>query len=114
VRILVANSPRMYRESLALAIHRHSSDFEVLIAAPKYLAREVERFVPHALVRDDDGVGTGPLEGVVCWVGIIIDNHLNARIGMKGRTSKVNDISLDEFLTALDEAEGLLSAEGGV
>jgi len=104
----------MYRESLALAIHRHSFNFEVLIAAPKDLDREVKRVMPHALVRDDDGVETGAPEGVVCWAGIIIDNHLNARIGMKGRTSKVNDISLDEFLTALDEAEGLLSAEGGV
>jgi hypothetical protein len=112
VRILVANSPRMYRESLAIAIHRHSANFEVLIAAPKDLDREVERFVPHALVRDDDGVDTEVPEGVVCWAGIIIDNHLNARIGMKGRISEVHDVSLDEFLAALDEAEELLSADG--
>jgi hypothetical protein len=114
VRILVANSPRLYRESLALAIHRHSPTFEVLIAAPKDLDREVERFMPHALVRDDKGVETEAPEGVVCWAGIIIDNHLNARIGMKGRISEVHDVSLDEFFAALDEAEGLLSSEGGV
>jgi hypothetical protein len=114
VRILVANSPRMYRESLALAIHRHSPTFEVLIAAPKDLDRVVERFVPHALVRDDDGGATGAPEGVVCWVGIIIDNRLNARIGMKGRISEVHDVSLDEFLAALDKAEELLSTGGRV
>jgi hypothetical protein len=114
VRILVANSPRMYRESLALAIHRHSPTFEVLIAAPRDLDREVERFEPHALVRDDDGVETGAPKGVICWAGIIIDDHLNARIGMKGRISEVHDVSLDEFLAALDEAEGLVSADGRV
>jgi hypothetical protein len=114
VRILVANSPRMYREALALAIHRHSPTFEVLIAAPRDLDREVERFEPHALVRDDDGVETGAPEGVICWAGIIIDDHLNARIGMKGRISEVHDVSLDEFLAALDEAEGHLSSEGRV
>jgi hypothetical protein len=100
----------MYRESLALAIHRHSSNFEVLIAAPKDLDREVERFEPHALVRDDDGVDTGAPEGVICWAGIIIDNHLNARISVDGRISEIHDVSLEEFIAALDETEGLIFA----
>jgi hypothetical protein len=33
---------------------------------------------------------------------------------MKGRISEVHDVSLDEFLAALDEAEGLVSADGRV
>ncbi len=110
MRILVANSPRMYRESLALSIQRERPNFEVLIAAPENLNGEVERLAPHALVRDDDGVETTSPDGVICWVGIIIDNHLNARISVDGRISEVYDVSLKEFLAALDEAQGLISA----
>jgi hypothetical protein len=33
-----------------------------------------ERFGPHALIRDDDGIEAASPDGVVCWVGIIIDD----------------------------------------
>ncbi len=68
---------------------------------------------PHVLVRDDDGVETGAPDGVVCWVGIMIDDHLNARICVNERISELHDISLDEFLAALDEAQGLISTDAG-
>jgi hypothetical protein len=110
VRVLVANTPLMYRESLALAIQRARLNFEVLIADPDKLDGQVESLAPHALVRDDDGVQTESPDGVVCWVGIIIDNHLNARISVDGRISEIHDVSLKEFLAALDETERLISA----
>jgi hypothetical protein len=112
VRVLVANTPRMYREFLALSIQRERPNFEVLIAAPKELNGEVERLAPHALVRND-GVETSSPNGVICWAGIIIDNHLNARISVDGRISEIHDVSLEEFLAALDEAQGLISANDG-
>ncbi len=69
VRILVANSPRMYRESLALSILRHRPNFEVMVASPEDLVGAMEHFAPHALVRDDDGAGTGTPDGVVVGSG---------------------------------------------
>ena len=110
MRILVANTPLMYRESLALAIQRARPNFEVLIANPQTLDGQVESLAPHALVRNDDGVRTEAPDGVVCWVGIIIDNHLNARISVNGRISEIHDVSLEEFLAALDATERLISA----
>ena len=110
VRVLVANSPLMYRESLALAIQRARPHFEVLIANPKTLDGQIESLAPHALVRNDDGVQMDSPDGVVCWVGIIIENHLNARISVNGQISEIHDISLEEFLAALDETERLISA----
>jgi hypothetical protein len=110
VRVLVANSPLMYRESLALAIQRARPNFEVLIADPKKLDGQVETLAPHALVRDDDGIQTQSPNGVVCWVGIIIENHLNARISMNGQISEIHDVCFEEFLAALDETERLISA----
>ena len=108
MRVLVANTPRMYREALALSIQRERPTFEVLIAAPKELNGEVERLAPHAFVRDDDGVQTSSPNGVICWAGIIIDNHLHARISVNGRTSEIYDVSLEEFIAALDEAFSLI------
>ena len=113
MRVLVANTPLMYRESLALSIRQQYPTFEVLIADPAKVDGEVERFTPHALVRDDDGVQTWSPNGVVCWVGIIIDNHLNARISVDGQISEIHDVSLHELLAALGEAQALISANEG-
>lgn len=100
----------MYRESLALSIQRARPSFEVLLADPEKLNGQVESLAPHALVRDDDGVETWSPNGVVCWVGIIIENHLNARISVNGKISEIHDVSLEEFIAALDETERLISA----
>ncbi|HEX2741784.1 MAG TPA: hypothetical protein VHM69_15180 [Rubrobacter sp.] len=113
MRILVANTPRLYRESLALSIQQHRPQYEVLLADPEALDGHVERLSPHALVRDDDGIETEAPDGVICWAGINIDDHLNARISVNGRISEMHDASLEEFLAALDEAEGLISTDGG-
>jgi hypothetical protein len=55
VRILIANTPLMYRETLALAILRHNPDFEVMIVDPAFLNGEAERFAPDALVKTPMG-----------------------------------------------------------
>lgn len=112
MRIIVANSPRMYRESLALSIQRRNPDFEVLIVSPEDLDGHVARFRPHAFVRDDDGVTTEAPDGVVLWVGIVIDDHLNARIAMDGEVSELRDIGLDELQAALEDAGRRLSSGG--
>ncbi len=100
MRIVIANSPRMYRESLAVSIVRERPDFEVLIVPPEELDGQVERFEPHAFVRDDYGVETGAPEGVLMWVGIAIDDHLNARISVDGEISELHDVSFEELLAA--------------
>ena len=112
MRILVANTPLMYRESLALAIHRHNPDFEVMISDPASMDGEATRFAPHALVRDDDGIDLGSPDGVVCWVGIMIDDHLKARISIDGKVSEIHEVSMDELLAALDEAAKFVSENG--
>jgi hypothetical protein len=112
MRILIANTPLMYRESLALAVHQHNPNFEVMIADPASMDGEAERFAPHALIRDDDGIEVASPDGVMCWVGIIIDNHLHARISLNGKVSEVHDVSLYELLAALDEAAKFVSEHG--
>lgn len=112
MRILIANTPLMYRETLALAIHRHNPDFEVMIAAPETLDGEAARFGPQVLVRDDNGVDIGAPDGVVCWIGIMIDDHLKARISVDGRVSEIHEVSVKEVLAALDDTKNFLSGDG--
>jgi hypothetical protein len=112
MRILIANTPLMYRETLALAVHRHNPDFEVMIADPVSMDGEATRFAPHTLIRDDDGIEVESPEGVVCWVGVIIDDHLKARISIDGEVSEIHEVSLEEMLAALDEAAEFVSDEG--
>ncbi len=112
MRILVANTPLMYRESLALAIHRHNPDFEVIIADPTTMDGEAERFGPHTLIRDDDGIEVASPDGVVCWVGIMIDDHLKARISVDGKVSEIHEVSMEEVLAALEEAAKFVSENG--
>jgi hypothetical protein len=112
MRILIANTPLMYRESLALAVHRHNPEFEVMIADPASMDGEAERFGPHALVRDDDGIEVPSPDGVMCWVGIIIDDHLKARTSIDGKVSEIHEVGLNELLAVLDEAAKFVSENG--
>ena len=112
MRILIANTPLMYRETLALAVHRHNPDVEVMIADPASMDGEAEHFGPHVLVRDDDGIEVASPNGVVCWVGIIIDDHLKARISLDGKVSEIHEVSMYEMLAVLDEAAKFVSENG--
>ena len=86
MRILLANTPLMYRETLALAIQRHDPSSEVIISDPASLAGEAVRSGPHTLVRND-GTEVDSPDSVVCWAGIVIEDHPEARIGMDGEVS---------------------------
>ena len=116
VRILVTITPRMYREVLALSIHRHRPDFEVLLAPPWPLDGRAERFEPHVLVHDADEAGLPPAvaEGLVCRVRILKKpDRIDATIELDGTTTEVRDASLEELLVAVEYAERLASGDGG-
>jgi hypothetical protein len=116
VRILVTITPRMYREVLALSIHRRSPKFEVLLAPPWPLDGKAERFGPHVLVHDADEAGLPPAvaEGMVCRVRILKTDRIDAIIELDGTTSEVRDASLGELFLALEGTERLLSGSGRV
>ena len=103
----------MYREVLALSVHRHRPDFEVLLAPPGALDGEAERFGPHALVHDEKGLPPGVHDDVVYRIGILLTDSMDATIELDGATSLLRDVALKELLAALDEAECLSQGDGG-
>ena len=109
VRILVAVEPRMYREAIALSLHQHRPDAEVLICPPESLEGEIGRFEPHLLVLDEDG-GTAPdgLTEVLYRVEILLGVSMDARISVDGQAREVKDICMEDLLAVVDEAEKMI------
>lgn len=112
MRILVTANPRMYREVLALSLHNHRPDAEVLLGPSETLDRELGRFEPHLVILDDnDGAAPDGLAGVLYWVKILLGTSMDARIGVDGRAREVKDICMEDLLAVVDEAEKMIPKE---
>lgn len=103
MRILVTIAPTMYRETLALSLHRHRPHVEVMLASSDALDREVGRFEPHLVVCNE--ATPKVRESVPSWVMIMYDDSLNAKVSIGGRESEVEDIKIGNLLAVLDEME---------
>jgi hypothetical protein len=53
IRILIAISPRMYRQAVALSIHRNRPVLDVRAVSPEEAEQEIGTFRPHLLVHND-------------------------------------------------------------
>jgi len=113
VRILIAVKPRVYREVLALSLHQHRPDAEVLISPPEALDREVGRFKPHLVVCTEGAVPDIP-SGVLCRVEIMFSDGLDARIGLDGRVAETKDVGTEDLLALVDQTEKMISREEAV
>ena len=109
IRVLVTVEPGMYREAIALGLQRLRPDLEVMLVPENVLDGQVEDFRPHVLVRNDsDGaIPEGLLGSVVCRVEVLYTDSMDTRISMGGRSYTIEDASLEDLLSLLDEAERL-------
>jgi hypothetical protein len=105
MRVLITISPLMYREAIALSLHRHRPGFEVRLAPPEAAKEQVRVFRPLLLVCNDaDGSDPGVLDGVPFWVEVLYSDGMDARIGRDGRVEEARDMSIDRLLRVADEA----------
>ena len=110
MRILISVMPRMYREALALSIHRHHPDLEVRLGSPEDVTRELARFKPHLLVNNDgEGLSPEALHGLHCWVEVLYTDHMSARVMMDGRVEEVRDMDLQQLLEVVDETREMVT-----
>jgi len=121
IRVLVALSPRMYREAVALSIQRNRPDLvDVRIAPPEAMEDELASFRPHLLVhndaRGDARIGFIPipealLETVPHRVEVLYTNGMDARLSADGHLTELRDASTDDLLGAVDGAASLAGQE---
>ena len=112
MRILVTAKPTMYREALALALHRHRPDAEVMLVSAESLDGEIGRFRPHLLLRNDnDGVPAEDLKSVVCRIEILFSNGMDARVVVDGQVTMIEDMSLEKMFEVVDEVEARILGE---
>jgi hypothetical protein len=111
VRVLVTVEPRMYREAIALALQRARPYSEVMLAPEDVLDGQVKDFAPHVLVRNDadQQMPEGQLGGVVLSVEVLYTDGMAARISVGGTSCTIEDASMDDLISLVDEAEGSIS-----
>ncbi len=117
--MLVSLSPRMYREAIALSIHRNRPGLDVRSAPPEHAARELSAFLPHLLVHNDNApISEAALAGVPYRVEVLYTDSMHARTHVGGRAEEVGDMGVGGLLGVVDEAMGLpeegLHPEGGI
>ena len=113
VRILITISPRLYREVLALSIHRYNPDLEVLLAPPWLLDGRAEHFRPQVLVHDTEKALLPPAltGGAQCRVRILINERIDATVEMDGTTSEIHDVCVEDLCEVVEEAEILAARD---
>jgi hypothetical protein len=112
MRILITVAPLMYREALALAIHQDRPDIEILIGTLGELDGQAEAFAPHLLIRNDtDGADMSLHTDALVWIEVLYSDGLNARISLGGMVWEIEDISLEDLLGLVKEAERLIPEE---
>ena len=100
----------MYRQAIALSIHRNRPGLDVRAAPPEAAAGEIEAFLPHLLVHNDTApIPEGALGGVPCRVEVLYSDSMNARAHVGGRVEEVGDMDVGGLLGMVDEAAGLLA-----
>ena len=111
VRVLVTVEPRMYREAIALAVHRNRPETEVMLLSEDVMDGQVKEFAPHVLVRNDsDGVvPEGLLGSVVYRMEVLYTDGMAARVSVGDRSYTIEDATIEDLLALVDEAEELVS-----
>ena len=112
VRVLITLEPRMYRQAIALALQRARPHSEVMLAPEEPLNGQVHEFAPHVIVRSDAGqqIREELLGSVVMSVEVLYTDHMGVRVGVVGgRTYTIEDATMDDLISIVDEVEGLIS-----
>jgi hypothetical protein len=111
VRVLVTVEPRMYREAIALAVHRNRPEAEVMLVPEELMDGQVENFAPHVLVRNDSdrAVPERLLGSVVCRMEVLYTDGMAARISVGERSYTIEDATIVDLLALVDEAEEQVS-----
>ena len=102
LRVLLANEPRSYRESIAAVFRLLRPGLDVKVVDPEALDSSVLGFDPHAVIcsRATDTVR----ERVPVWVELYPEQAAHSVVVEGGRRTEFTDIQLSDLLGILDRA----------
>lgn len=100
VRILMANEPRAYRESIAAVIRELRPGVEVTTVEPDVLEGSIPRLTPDIVVCNR---ATGAVrEDVPVWVELYPDYASWSVVSVRGVRSTLAEIQLPDLLSIVD------------
>jgi hypothetical protein len=105
IRVVVANEPRAYRETLAEALRNLCLRAEVIIIEPAALHQHVRRFPPHLVLGSE--LDPEMLTGSFSWVDLYPNGERYAVINIGGERTIVNNLDLAGLLRIVDQTERL-------
>ena len=106
LRILLANEPRSYRETLAAVLQTMRPATEVRTAEPNALGHELESFAPQLVVCSNL---TPAVEAdTISWIELYYDHGPLSTVSVGGNRSITEGIELPDLLSIVDRTEFLL------
>ena len=104
LRVLLANEPRSYRESIAAVFRQLRPDLEVKVVEPEALERNVARFDPDVAICSR--VTGAVRERVPVWVELYPEHAAHSVASEGGRRTEFAEIQLLDLIGILDRAAG--------
>jgi hypothetical protein len=108
MRVLIAITPALYQQTLALFVKERRPSVEVETTELANLDSDVERFEPDLVICHK--TSTEVRKRVFSLIEIHYTNGLDAIVSIEGKETRIGDINIEDLLAALDETEGLVSA----
>jgi hypothetical protein len=105
----------MYRQAIALSIHRNRPGLvDVRIASPEAMEAELASFQPHLLVHNNAHGGLFPeplIREIPHRIEVLYSDGMDARLSADGRVTELRNASTEDLLRAVDEAASLADRE---
>ncbi|HKH11522.1 MAG TPA: hypothetical protein VKA73_10300 [Rubrobacter sp.] len=109
LRIIVANEPRSYRDSISGALQILRPIAEVFRAEPADLEREVARLAPHLVICSRL---TPTVEsGAPCWLELYPGGSPDVTVGINGERTDMPEFDFEGLLAVVDRVEILQGSE---
>jgi hypothetical protein len=105
IRVVVANEPRAYRETLADALRSLCPRAEVILIEPAALHQHVRRFTPHLVLGSE--LDAAMLTGLFSWVDLYPNGERYAVITIGRERTTVDNLDLAGLLWIVDQTERL-------
>ena len=100
LRVLMANEPRSYRETIALALEAARPQADIVVAEPGALDPEVRRFAPPLVICSQ---ATALVEAEVpVWVELYPEHGPDSTVSFAGERSTVKEMELEDLIHIFD------------